>query len=485
MALPGGNYTAIQAADGTWTILDVPFMAVGKVATYNAAGERVGEHDFDRPWLERAIDIARVKRSEAFLARVFIDHHEGDGSQEGAGYLMPTRVGSVRMNDEDIDALFGDLLHVPWHAYHRIKEGDLPYRSFESFNPAGGFVSGLALMPTMPPRFDLPMLTIGTEIPWVEPCEPGSVPHGTESPVEADMGLVACASKTQAVSAHRRGPRMPKPADTTIEPEATAFAPPPAAKAKDGDEPKRKVEDDIDESADKPDEGESKGGDDGGTEDATKDTDGTPATVESVMRTVRGFKGTPEEVQALLAEMVAFLHEMSGDESKEEGPPEQERAAAKEPRAMSNAEKEAIAAQAKADLAMGKVEVLMAERDMDRAVAKAAAELREYPLGADPEKTLRAVGESKGIAGLETYVEAVKAHGTKSPGTGEDETADASLPDLPDDISASGSPDVQAKAIAAAREYDQSAAAGWPMGDRDRFIRRKVQGRSTPLVGGK
>lgn len=463
--IPGGAYTAIQHPDGTWDVLDVPIMGTGEVATYGASGKRSGSFDFDRAWLSRAIEVASLRRSEGFLARCFIDHHDGDGSRCDAGYLMPTRIGTVRMDGEDADALFADLMHVPGEVYTRIRSGRLPYRSMESYDPAGGFVSGLALLATEPPRWRLPMLTIGNEVA----CESPMVSAETEARIEVDARVVACARSDQAGGAWMRGRLMSKRATAP----KTGAAKAAEEERREDDKPEPKTDDSPPKDDAKPDEAK---GEDVGDE--------VPSTVDAAMSAVRNFKGTPEETKRLVEELLAFLRELSPGTQTEEGPPEQPAAPAhaKEPNVVKpNAE--AIQAQARADLAEsrlaaveGKLSAIEAERALDAEVVKAAQDLSgKAGLGGDPIGFLRAKAKALGTEGFRIYVEAVKAHATDSPGEESGEVSSAALPDLPEDVAGIADPELQGVAIKAAQEWDRRNADGWPQVGRDLHIRTKVK----------
>ena len=440
MSIPGTNSTAVKNPDGTWNVMDVPIVHEGSIPRFSRNGEKVDEWEVTRDWMQQIISVHAMREREGYMGRSFVDHHgASEKSQPDAGYIRPTRIGTITIEGERKDALMADLIAIPDEVYQTwIKTSRMPYRSIESLVAESGFVDGLALMPTRPPHFQLPMLTIGNEV----------VPGGTRPAVPQHMEAVACASASQAEAAVRRT-RMSK-------------------WLKAMDEKKKK---DLEEGRDESPIAKSETGDSEPSEDSA------PSEVAA------------EDIPAFVAELRGFADSLEGtDEVGEEFDAEPvmedsgmtDQPVAEQPMSASRAE--IAKAEAKADAAAAdarEVRKMIAMRD---AVDDAVDRLADYNLGSNPKAHLMAKAKEHGIYGLNLYVETVIAHAPKSPGSahGDGEVNDIALADLPKEVMAYTEPNERAAALRAYSRWQEQERAGWDMGSRsltatiDREIRRNA-----------
>lgn len=157
------RYNAQQAADGTWTIFNVPVFAEH---TEKLPSGRVFK--VDRPWLERALLMGRQREAEGYLPPLHVRHHAigraaEEGAQpdvKGAGRWRMRRVGLLPYGGRVVWALFADLVGIRPEVYARIRAGELPYRSVEILRPQTGEVDSLALLDDEVPYFRFPLLRV-------------------------------------------------------------------------------------------------------------------------------------------------------------------------------------------------------------------------------------------------------------------------------------------------------------------------------------
>lgn len=161
-SIPGGRYKARQAADGTWTILDVPIFAELPKGIKGAPTDIGGEQL--RECVRRALEKSE---REAFLAPLHVYHHDGMGPALSAGFFLPRRVAPVLLDGQTMEAIFADLVGVPEQVFRDIDQARLPYRSVEIRTYEPLVFSSLALLDTEDPYFRFPLLTIGDRQPLV------------------------------------------------------------------------------------------------------------------------------------------------------------------------------------------------------------------------------------------------------------------------------------------------------------------------------
>jgi hypothetical protein len=157
--VPGGQYAADQEADGTWNVRGVPLLAVHK---------RFGQ-DFDRPWLEAALERAQVLYARQYVGPLHVHHHSlFSGNVYQAGSFMPTAIKDLVFGDleQAVPVIVGDLLKIPAGVYSALRRGDLPYLSVE-LDPdfTRPKINSVALLEHEAPYFPFPLLTVGGERP--------------------------------------------------------------------------------------------------------------------------------------------------------------------------------------------------------------------------------------------------------------------------------------------------------------------------------
>lgn len=163
---PGaGKYKAVQNADGTWNILDVPFFAS------HTMRKEEGGHEIGADWQRKSVKKALDRwEQDGYLAPLIVNHHSLFGDVFAGGHFLPTRVGSAKVNGEEVDCTFTDLLYVREDVYAAYRRGELPYLSTE-FIYAREEHLHLSALDTEAPFFKFPLITIGEETPYVEPAE--------------------------------------------------------------------------------------------------------------------------------------------------------------------------------------------------------------------------------------------------------------------------------------------------------------------------
>ena len=150
------SYRAQQAADGSWTIFNVPIFAVH-------TDERLGKPiKFDVKWLRKALKRGQTRHGEGYYPPLHISHH-GEADVEAAGRVRLTEIRTHPHGGEQIPTLFADLVGVRPEIYQRIRRGELSYRSVEILDVDSPEIDSLALLDDEVPYFRFPLLKIGSE----------------------------------------------------------------------------------------------------------------------------------------------------------------------------------------------------------------------------------------------------------------------------------------------------------------------------------
>ncbi|MDP6180312.1 MAG: hypothetical protein QGG48_10505, partial [Desulfatiglandales bacterium] len=150
------KYKSAKQSDGNYTIKDIPIFA--------AIGEAKG-FTYNKKWLFKALKTFNLRAKNGYRYRVHIEHHNGDGSREGAGYFNNLHIKPCALDGKKVYAIYADLVDIKPDVYRRIREGELPYRSVEILNPEEPEISSLALMETETPFFRLPVTTVTEAMP--------------------------------------------------------------------------------------------------------------------------------------------------------------------------------------------------------------------------------------------------------------------------------------------------------------------------------
>ena len=173
VALDGGRYTAVRAADGTWSILDVPVYPEHVLpAVYDAHGVEVQPAiPITKAWLEAAVRRAKFRAMyDQHVAAAHVNHHAevlppGSPVRDvlPAGLFLARRVGTLNFGGRPTACIYGDFCRIPPERFADIDAGKLRYRSVEVLDLRDPEVSSVAFLPTQVPYFRLPMVTIGTK----------------------------------------------------------------------------------------------------------------------------------------------------------------------------------------------------------------------------------------------------------------------------------------------------------------------------------
>lgn len=156
--IDGGSYTAVQNADGTWNLLDVPICGeIPKGAKENA--QAIG-----KAWLEGAVAKFKERQDEKYWPPLHIDHHQIAANVRRAGTYCLRRVGQMTYEGKPTWVAFGDLARIPDHIFNMIERGDLPYLSVELGSWDDGEFASIALMEHDAPFFRFPNLSIGDKV---------------------------------------------------------------------------------------------------------------------------------------------------------------------------------------------------------------------------------------------------------------------------------------------------------------------------------
>lgn len=153
--LNGGKYTAIDTGDGFKTVKDVPIMAVVP------EGAKGAPTTIDHEWHTKAVAFALDQYSTGkFLSPLHIGHNDPIHKAEFAGYVLPTRVGTLTLDWKSQSVVFADL-KMTQSAFERASRGELPYLSPEVYDWTQPKIDSVAFLDTKPPFFSFPIFTVG------------------------------------------------------------------------------------------------------------------------------------------------------------------------------------------------------------------------------------------------------------------------------------------------------------------------------------
>lgn len=166
--LPGGEHRAIQNADGTWNVENVPIFAEHTVeipGTDEKGKPEVQKFKVGREWLESALKKAVARfLDDGYMAPLHIHHHIFGKDTQPAGFFKLKRVAKAKYEGKQMWTAFADLVNVPPDIFSLIRRGMLPYRSVEIHNIEKPEIDSLALLDDEVPFFRFKLLTIGKEI---------------------------------------------------------------------------------------------------------------------------------------------------------------------------------------------------------------------------------------------------------------------------------------------------------------------------------
>jgi hypothetical protein len=211
----GGDYDAVRAKDGTWTILDVPIFA-DCTRSFKLPNGKTIDAKFDRAWQEAAVRRAKDKHAASGVMRSIYPRHKHDpkDDRDTLGFFLPKDVRDVELRGGKRAVTFADYVGVPDSVYAELKSRKHPYKSVELPIGADPEFTGLAWLKEPPFHDDFALQTVGKEI--------------SESP--ASEGVIGFASDAGLVAHALVRFSMPdpiKPEDKKEEPVATPAAVPP------------------------------------------------------------------------------------------------------------------------------------------------------------------------------------------------------------------------------------------------------------------
>ena len=382
----GGDYAAVRAADGTWTILDVPIFA-DCTRSFKLPNGKTIDAKFDRAWQEAAVKRAQDRHASSGVMRAIYPRHKHDpkDDRDTLGFFLPKRVEDVELRGGKRAVTFADYVGVPDSVYAELKSRKHPYKSVELPIGADPEYTGLAWLKEPPFHDDFALQTVGKEISEAGTSE-GVIGFAS------DAGLVAHALVRFAMP-----DPVAKPADKHDEPTATPAAVPPVG-AVEGS-PAAPVADSA--VAAKP----------GDPAAAVDPAAAAPADSE-------GVKNLTTMVSAVMAQLAGFgemLKRLAGgvqvDGSGAPRPPAVQ--AAFDASGTPTAEFAAVTAE-NASL-KAKVATLETAEAKRVTVAKAVAALHGYALGGDAAEIVTAKFDAGGTVAVDGFVAGVTLVGKKDP----------------------------------------------------------------------
>ena len=179
--IKGGNYQAIDTQDGYFVVKEVPvFSEVSK-------GIKGAPYNVTKEVLEEFVAEAqkRYHGDTPFCATAFVGHNPDVpiSHPDFIGYVLPTRVGSYKLQDGEKWTVFADV-KMTTEMFQKAKQGRLPYTSAE-VPWAKKRITGLAFLDTQPPHFEFALFTIG-EIKMDATAKFDAVPEAVAAKVEDD-----------------------------------------------------------------------------------------------------------------------------------------------------------------------------------------------------------------------------------------------------------------------------------------------------------
>ena len=156
--VPGGNYDAEQAPNGTWTIKALPIFSEVE------SGKRGNEKHIGPEWMNAAIAKAKELRFvQQHMAPVHLGHHGALKNKETprVGFLKPDHIGRLTIEGKHQWVLFADVVGISEENMGSLKNLSHPYRSVEIGDWNKPEIASLALLSDESPYFKFPMLTIG------------------------------------------------------------------------------------------------------------------------------------------------------------------------------------------------------------------------------------------------------------------------------------------------------------------------------------
>ena len=156
--VPGGNYDAEQAPNGTWTIKALPIFSEVE------PGKRGNQKHIGPEWMNAAIaKSTELKEVQQHMAPVHLGHHGALKNKETprVGFLKPSHIGRLPIEGKSQWVLFADVVGISRNNMKDLRNLSHPYRSVEIGDWNKPEIASLALLSDESPYFKFPMLTIG------------------------------------------------------------------------------------------------------------------------------------------------------------------------------------------------------------------------------------------------------------------------------------------------------------------------------------
>ena len=156
--VPGGNYGAEQAPNGTWTIKSLPIFSEVK------SGARGNDQHIGSEWMNAAIAKCKeLSLVQQHMAPVHLGHHGALKNKDTprVGFLKLSHIGKMPIEGVPSWTLFADIVGISEKDFAELKDLSHPYRSVEIGDWNKPEIASLALLSDESPYFKFPMMTIG------------------------------------------------------------------------------------------------------------------------------------------------------------------------------------------------------------------------------------------------------------------------------------------------------------------------------------
>jgi hypothetical protein len=116
--------------------------------------------------LQKLVDRAQMRAKENYYPPLHINHHGENKEVIQVGFFLPKSVDIMTYEGKETSVILADLINIEDSAYQLIKQAKFPYRSVELYGLDNdeAEITSLALLEHETPFFRLPLLTIQKEI---------------------------------------------------------------------------------------------------------------------------------------------------------------------------------------------------------------------------------------------------------------------------------------------------------------------------------
>lgn len=417
------GYEAEQAADGTWSVFEVPLFGEHLYTWTDPKTGKVHSFHVDRAWLEKCVENHRRRyESNGYLPPGHLGHHPDDDPRAelpNLGLIHPKAVREGRIDGETKALLYGDLTGIPADRYAEIRAGKVPYLSVEALL-GQGLIRSCAYLTSNAPRFPFPPIRIAAE------------KRSNKNPLTAPEEVLAFSLTgigARAITRLAPMPTIPEPVESQPTPAPVAPVAPPVVKAADVPATPAAVP------APKP------------------DANATPTDGEKAPTWATRMLEVLDGIATAVASLGTAVSNLMGKalKPKDDGSPadvDGKLAAYSDEIATLRGELAALKGSVDAD----KTERLIRER----AVA-AVGELQaaKYALPSDLEADLVKTGTTLGVPAMEKQIETIRTTGRKAPAARLEDVGAAHDEVLPPEVMKyAADTDQMGRALALSREFD-------------------------------